>query len=101
LWDGPNLEWDKIEGEVSAYPEFLDHIEGLEGKRDLLGLFEKFPGASLSRSFYDHGSPGCSGFYVEAFVTRRHLEYVQNAFSALLMAIDGQLAKSKDLPEKQ
>jgi len=101
LWDAPELEWEKIESALTAYPEFAGRLEGLEGKQDLLKLFEKFPGASLSNSFYDHGSPGCSGFYLEASVTRKHLEYVQNAFSALLMAIDTQLGKLKNLPKNQ
>jgi len=93
LWELPaDFEWTKIERELSSYSEFVDGLEALEGKSDLLKLFEKFPGASLCHSFYDHGSPGCSGFYLEAFVKRRHLDYVQNAFTALLKAIDSQLA---------
>src|SRR5271165_6630644 len=72
LWNGPELDWVKVGRDLTAYPEFVDSLEGLEGKQDLLDLFEKFPGASLCRSFYDHGSPGCSGFYLEAFVTRRN-----------------------------
>jgi len=91
LFEGPELEWDKIEANLAQYSEFVGHLDGLEGEKELLELFEKFPGASLSSSFYDHGSPGCSGFYLEAVVKRRHLEYVQDAFSALLKAIEGQL----------
>jgi hypothetical protein len=61
LWNAPELEWAKIERDLNAYPEFVDSLERLEGKRDLLDLFEKLPGASLCRSFYDHGSPGVAG----------------------------------------
>lgn len=101
LWDAPEIEWSKIEACLTAYPEFVNRLEGLEDKRDLLKLFEEFPGASVCHSSYDHGSPGCSGFYLEAFVTKRHVEYAQNAFSALLEAIDGQLEKMKNLPESR
>jgi hypothetical protein len=102
LWELPaDFEWTKIERELSSYSEFVDGLEALEGKSDLLKLFEKFPGASLCHSFYDHGSPGCSGFYLEAFVKRRHLDYVQNAFTALLKAIDSQLEQLKNLPKGQ
>jgi hypothetical protein len=36
---------------------------------------------------------------LEAFVKRRHLDYVQNAFTALLKAIDSQL--EQNLPKGQ
>jgi hypothetical protein len=71
----------KIADELTAYPEFADRLERLEGEQVLLKLFEEFPGASIAYSFYDHGSPGCSGFYVEAFVTRKHLAYVEKALA--------------------
>jgi hypothetical protein len=34
---------------------------------------------------------------LEAFVKKRHLEYVQNAFAALLKAIDDQLKELDDM----
>jgi hypothetical protein len=85
------FEWKKVDPNFTAYPELERALESLEGRRELLDLFEKFPGASLCRSFYDHDSPGCSGFYLEAFVRKRHVEYVRKAFAALLGAINDQL----------
>jgi hypothetical protein len=95
LWDGPELDWDRIAGDLAAYPEFLDQLDELDPLEEgaLLELFEKFPGAGRSSSFYDQGSPGCSGFDLQVFVTRRNLTYVQKAFSALLKAIEDQLEK--------
>jgi hypothetical protein len=60
LWDEPELEWEKIADELTAYPEFADRLEGLEGEQDPIRLFEEFPGANIAHCFYDHGSPGCS-----------------------------------------
>jgi hypothetical protein len=97
LWElPPEFEWEKVSPKVTGYPEFINALERLEGKRELLELFEKFPGANLCQSFYDHGSPRCSGFYVEAFVKQRHLDYVQKAFAALLDAIDDHLEELND-----
>jgi hypothetical protein len=41
LWELPaDFEWTKIERELSSYSEFVDGLEALEGKSDLLKLFE-------------------------------------------------------------
>jgi hypothetical protein len=45
----PEFEWKKVGPNLTAYPEFAGALGRLEGRRELLDLFEKLARSSLCR----------------------------------------------------